>query len=334
MKKIKLLPLLLALLMLTGCGRREEPPKTLWVVTEKTAWDGMNNQANRLRLQFQEEHPGFEIRLDILPTAPDARAVYLESLRTPILAGRGPDIFLLPTDTSDIRRVRWTNEDGWVGYYEDVLRNQRQPLFLDVEQAMYNGLFCDLSAYYDADDALGKDALNTAIMDAGTIPAGDARAGRYILPLRYNLPALYVDGQGLEELGMTLAEVDTDVMTLLDRVMASGQDSLISGAEPYFLRLNRAYSLLPRLTDFQQGKVNITAEELASFLRQFQAMEARVGTMRDQRMGLSIPGYCWFWADHEFSPDTSLDTPFAGFFGTKQVFPHGSPWRWAGWTTA
>lgn len=325
MRKMKFLPLLLALLTLVGCGRREaEETHVLWVVTEKTAWDGMNNQANKLRLQFQEEHPGFEIKLDILPTAPDARAVYLESLRTPILAGKGPDMFLLPTDTSDFRQVNWTNADGWIGYHENVLRNQRPPLFLDVEQAMYNGLFCDLSAYYDADDELGKDALNTAVMDAGTIPAGDARAGRYLLPLRYNFPALFVDGQGLEALGMTLAEVDTDVMTLLDRVMASGQDSLISGAEPYFLRLNRAYSLLPRLTDFQHGKVHITAEELAAFLRQFQAMEARVGTMRDQRMGLTIPEFCWFWADHEYGRDTNPGTPYNGYFGVKQLFPHGS----------
>ena len=165
---IILLSLLLGLVMQTmaACAPVSQEKAELWVVTEQSTWDRMNGQLYVLEKAYEEAHSNVDIKVDYLPTDEQERDVYLQQLRTEILQGGGPDCYLLPTDNTLIldEPAQYT--------YVDV-----EPLFSDVDLAMRNGLFYDITELYDADDALSKDALNTKIMDAGVV-----NGIRYVLP--------------------------------------------------------------------------------------------------------------------------------------------------------
>ncbi len=83
---------------LFGCGKndKQENRQTLWVVTEVSNSDGMNLQAEIIAQRMEEKYDGLTVQLDILPTDAIEWEVLLKQLRTQIMAGKGPDIFLLP----------------------------------------------------------------------------------------------------------------------------------------------------------------------------------------------------------------------------------------------
>lgn len=163
---------------------------------------------------------------------------------------------------------------------------EQEPLFADVEQIMTNGLFTDVSPYYDADEALGKENLNAAIMEVGTY-----RDGRYILPLRYNFPVLFVNERGLEAYGLTLEDVDGGIMELLDLAADSQNHALACSVEPSFARLGRGFALLPPVADYDTETVGVTKEEIASLLRKIQKVEALVGDAEDHRRHILIENF-------------------------------------------
>lgn len=281
--------LLLVLCLLTGCGQQEEAPPTLWVVTEKTEWDEMNFQARAMGEVFQESHPGWEVRLDILPTDETERSRYLQQIRTWMMAGQGPDVFLLPTSDNVAvpKPVIWYEPWLKAGRYLD-----REPLFADVEQAMGNGVFADLSARYDADRDLGRDRLQQQIMDAGCF-----RGGRYILPLRYNFPVLYTDPARLEEYGLSMEDVEGNLTALWDMAIASGSRDLAASVEPYYMLVDRSFSMLPQLVDRENERITVTRDQLTALFTRIQALEALAAGEDEHRLSLNFGNF--FNSHHE-----------------------------------
>ena len=263
------LSLMLLLTCLFGCGKADKPqdetesiPSStddgsieLWVLTDITMRDGMNGQARNAVKTFQSENGNVTINLEILPADAKEREARLEQLRVEILAGKGPDVYLMPTNN-------YLKLDISVEGQSYLL----EPLFSDVEMTMYNGHFADISAYYDADEDLNKEGLITKVMDAGVL--GDAR---YILPLRYNIPVLYADTARLEEF-----EVDKErlysgnIMDLMDLAIETEDQLLAGGAVSVLVQRGLLLSLFPDVLDYEKGKVNLTQEELASFLTKLQ----------------------------------------------------------------
>lgn len=186
MKKLISIILLLTLLLgSAGCSgkNKEAEPTELWVLTEETTGDGMNYVAGVLAEQFAAENPGSSIRLDLIPTDAAEREAFLTNLRVKIAAGDGPDAYLLPA-VADL-----TTETPRKYSYYSV-----DSLFPDVNIAMGNRQFADLSTYYDADEELDKDALLGIVMDAGV------RDGkRYVLPLLFNMMTYCIIPTMLEE---------------------------------------------------------------------------------------------------------------------------------------
>lgn len=291
-----LLSALIILGMLSGCQTKQAKQQTLWVVTEETEWDQMNDQARQLIEIFETEHPGFTVNLDILPMEETARDAYLKQIRTELMSGKGPDVFLLPTDTTEVipkelypgdrlipyppgPKQIWVIDDTDRQYpTERTVASEREPLFRDVEQTMRNGLFRDLSEYYDHDETIEKDSLNSSIMDAGTY-----LESRYLLPLRYDIPVLYIRTEGLAEYGLDTANVSGDIMELMEFAVASGSQELAASLDPFVLRLGRGFSLLSHPLDYDTGTVKLTQEELAAFLHTVQDLEALVGDCGDHR---------------------------------------------------
>lgn len=248
MKKTAVILIIVSLLLLlSSCG--SEPAvgeRTLWIVTEESSMeDGMTWQAEQLVKKFKAANPDVTVTLEILPDEEERsqeRSIRLENIRADILAGNGPDVYLLPNET-----------------FMD------EPVFRDVQQAMHNGVFADISACYDGDDDLGKEDLITAVMDGGILDGA-----RYVLPLRYTYPVLYAHRQAADAAGLDLEAVAADFNTLLGALLAAGDSKwhclpaafASTGYAPY----------LPRMIDYATGEVLVTEAEIADFLRMCQAV--------------------------------------------------------------
>ena len=254
---IILLSLLLGLVMQTmaACAPVSQETAELWVVTEQSTWDRMNGQLYVLEKAYEEAHSNVDIKVDYLPTDEQERDVYLQQLRTEILQGGGPDCYLLPTDNTLIldEPAQYT--------YVDV-----EPLFSDVDLAMRNGLFYDITELYDADDAMGKDALNTKIMDAGVV-----NGTRYVLPLRYDVPIIYAKADALEAAGMTGDILKADILTIMEAVLATDDPVLASGI------LYDSFSAFSSFLDYNTGNAQLDAEILQPYVQTYGQLKAKVG---------------------------------------------------------
>lgn len=259
MRKRFLLLFTIALLMLPfifGCRKTPDDldDVCLWIVTEGAGNPTTTAAARQNELQslqkwvtarFEEKHPGVTVRLEALPADAQERADRLEQLRTQIMAGEGPDGYLMP----------------------DQAAGGQETLFYDASLAMDNGLFADLSAYYDGDTALDTQALRQDIMDAGVL---DGK--RYLLPMRYNFQVIYADAAQLKAAGLDPARLGANLYSFYDAVVESGRgDWKQLGLAAFW----RGWALLPPAFDYEAREVVLSPEDMETFFRRFQMAAAQ-----------------------------------------------------------
>lgn len=250
--------LLLALTILPGCAPKEI---TLRVLTEASKPHNQGHsrfydQLDTLIEQFMVEHEDVNVVVERLPEAGTEREYAIERLRASIMAGKGPDILVMPSPGTNI----------YFGAPDEI--TNEDVLFPDVEQAMHNGLFYDLSEFYDADSELDKDGLVTSVMDAGTV--GDAR---YLLPLRYNFPVAYVYPEKLEGSGLDLEIFDQNMVDLMNTIAESNVEWLI--ADSTFLNLESSIlNYFPQLIDYDSQETRIDKEDLVAFLQSYRTLHS------------------------------------------------------------
>lgn len=269
-QKIHLIALLcflvgLVLQTMAGCTPVSQEKTELWVVTEESTSDGMNYQTEEAAKIFQQEHPEIAVKLEILPTDTTERSIYLKQLRTQIMAGNGPDVYLLPTGSELITDSRMK---------QNTDRITVEPLFSDIEQAMYAGMFWDLQDYYEADTALNTEGLQQDVMDAGVVDEA-----RYVLPLRYTMPVLLVnrDSQitkSLEAAGLSWNDGISD----LAAYALDAEDTMLATG----LQLPEDTSVFPMLYDYQKGKNLITKDEISEYMRLYQQWYALSNATKQQ----------------------------------------------------
>ena len=280
-------PLLLFLLILAvvlsfpACSSNSDAANSIWVVTEESDEDGMNQQVRQVIKAFQADHPGVTVTLDVLPTDSGQREIVLKQLRTKIMAGDGPDVFLLPSCNTYRYATKY-----WAAQEALTLPTQVEPLFLDPRQVMCRGIFLDISRFYDSDAELKTEQLQPDVMDAGTLDGG-----RYLLPLRYDFPVLYADAEGLESLGL---ELDGSWGTLADAALALGCPVFANGAKPDFCQLGSVLTLLPAALDYEHDTVTLTEEDLLSFLTRYNALLTLSDEHHDEYYGPNI----FRWINH------------------------------------
>ena len=250
------LALLTLLSLFSGCGV-SLPRETgeLWLVTEQSTWDRMNGQLQALKEAYEAAHKGVSIRVECLPTAKQEREVRLQKLRTEILQGRGPDCYLLPTDNTLI-----LDEPAQYTYA------RVEPLFPDVELAMRNGLFYDISAWYDADEALDREGLNAMVMDAGVVDGM-----RLVLPLRYDVPVIYGLDEALEAAGLDPNVLNQDLCTIMEAVLETGDPVLAGGI------LYGDYGAFSDFIDYDSGNATLQTEAVRRYLEDYQKLKALLG---------------------------------------------------------
>lgn len=239
--------LLACLILLTGCSSRQEyngEPIELWLVTEETDPTGMNQQAEILMDRFRELYPNVTIRMDILPRKEESRTAYLKKIRSEIMGGGGPDMYLLPTAPQSYPKE------------ESVSTPYMEPLFGNVGMQMYNGIFTDISEYYDADETLGKEGLVTGVMDVGVMADE-----RYLLPLRYKYDVLAVNADAFDDTSIFEGGI-TDLYDLALKMKDYRAAHAVSIAP--------SVGLVSDFVDYETGNVLMDARELAELFERYQ----------------------------------------------------------------
>lgn len=270
MKRILLL--LLTLCFFAGCANQEPTdPKvtqnanTLWVITEQSTSDGINYQAEQAAEAFESEHQNVTIRIEILPTDEEERDIYLQQLRTQIMAGNGPDVYLLPTgsdliiDSPDSNYTTVTTVD---------------PLFHDIEQTMRLGIFADLHSYFEADTELNTASLQREIMNAGTV---DGK--RYVLPLRYTMPVLLADHNNYAVQSLSGAKVsyDSAITDLVNYALDTEDNTMAAG-----LLMPTDISIFPTLYDYDKEEILVSVEDISQYMRLYQQWYSTTSGLHQQ----------------------------------------------------
>jgi ABC-type glycerol-3-phosphate transport system substrate-binding protein len=141
-----------------------------------------------------------------------------------------------------------------------------EPLFPDVELAMRNGLFYDVSKLYDADETLKKDSLNKKIMDSGVV---DGK--RFVLPLRYDIPVIYAENEYLERVGLDVDALNGDILSIMEAVYKTEAPYLAGGV------LYDGLSVFPSLIDYNSSTLSPDAKTLTAFLEYYQKLKSLLG---------------------------------------------------------
>ncbi len=224
-----------------GTSDNIDDPNVLRIITEQSAESTINDLVKDLIDEYEGLHEGITIELEILPKNGEEREVRLDSLRTEIMSGNGPDLFLLPSP-------------GFANRTTGVV-------FPDVTQSMHNGMFADISALYDADTDLNKEQLQTTVMEAGVIDGA-----RYVLPLYFSFDTLMVDSEQFSKYDIPVEDITGSVQDLFNVVLEKKDHSLAVSANPQQPRPGQYF---PELFDYEAGKVLVTEEEIAAYLKLF-----------------------------------------------------------------
>lgn len=262
----------LLLTALSGCAvvdpqptETDDGPITLRVVTnaqDVSELDYSNNrnysmydEIKRLIKAFESDHEGVTIELEVLPIDDEEQETRLSQLRTEIMAGNGPDIYIMDSGVTAIQKSGST-----IYVYPFAVKIS---VFQDVASAMRKGVFYDIGEFYDADEELDKDALVTGVMNAGVV--GDAR---YVLPLRYNLPVVYANKTALEDSGIDIQRIKGSVTGLYDELLTKGGDWIRC---PVNVQYKFPFYAFSDLIDYDTQTVSLTADEVSNYLRNVQS---------------------------------------------------------------
>ena len=204
-----------------------------------------------------------EYELLVLPSRAEDREAELTRLRTEIMAGGGPDAFVLGAVLP--------------GTMMDEGKSQ-EPLFPNVEKSMYSHLFLDLEDMAQNSDIVDLESCNQVVMDVGV-----TSQGRFLLPLTYTFSALLFDRSALNDPDYTFST--------LEELLQSGEEAL-KGVMAWNT-LGLFPNCLGPLADYEGQNLLVTQESLQAAVEQADTFVALQDEAYDTRelayAGLGIP---------------------------------------------
>ncbi len=218
-------------------GKSEEPI-TITIACDESFFEGSKDIRDMYRLLHDEYN--VEIEFESLPD--DFNSGYADyksavtRLRSEIMAGKGPDVFILST---------W--DTGF--HYDDAgnFLDRKEPLFPDVQDAMRNRIFLDLDEYLAKSEIVNMDDHRSIIMDAGKLDGN-----QMVMPLLFEFEMQLLDRNQLETPDFTYTDFESYV---------SAADSLVHGTMGD--GFNWFHQVLTDYIDYENEKLNITPDELA-----------------------------------------------------------------------
>ena len=245
------------LLIFSGCGKEEEEKLKICIDATKQA------EMEILVNDWKVMEEGADIELIVIPTEKNEAELKLSELRTEVMAGEGPDIFLLECIQPE--------QEG-----------THDSLFVDLEKSMETGLFLPLDEYIENAKYIDISDWNKTVLDAGK-----TEEGQVVLPLYYCMSA-YVFKNG------DLAEKEAP--SSWGEFIAS-EDPVLKNAVKGHSFSYFTYSF-GNLADYQTGELVFSQEELKSYLEEFLVFEEELNA-QDDTQNLSAP-VAGGWANGDF----------------------------------
>lgn len=116
------------------------------------------------------------VAIEFAPPQGEKRSDYLKKLRTEIMSGMGPDVFICFAGPNYVFDLSHATSEGIGGSWED-------PIFRFPQQALERQTFLRLDEYMENSRFTDWSALPAAILDGGKY-----EGGQYVLPMTYTLP--------------------------------------------------------------------------------------------------------------------------------------------------
>lgn len=231
MKKIIAASLVTVLLLTlcTGCqGKRAGQDDVLTICVDSE----MEHTGQELAKTWEQLNDGVKVELVIIPGNDEMAETRITELRTEIMSGGGPDVFLLKcTDPN-------AAEDHPI-------------LFSNPEKMMYSDVFLPLDDYMEDAQYLDTDAWNQTILESGR-----TEDGQLLLPVCYEYGAYAFRAEDVES-GEDSGE---DFPVSWDELI-SGEDNISTeGIAANFLL--GFYDVFGKLADYQDETLLFSEEEL------------------------------------------------------------------------
>lgn len=178
---------------------------------------------------------GLKAELIVIPENRDEAEIKVSEIRTEILAGGGPDVFLM------------YNRDPLIWLDEPT-----PSLFPNPEKAMHTGVFLPLDNYMENARYYNPEYYNQIIMEAGK-----TEEGQCLLPLTYEYRVCYLEEHQENPIQMPLPSWESLVL---------GE----AGIPSTMLRfVNYSFfDLLGEYADYENKKLLISEEELYEYVRE------------------------------------------------------------------
>lgn len=186
-----------------------------------------------------------DVALEVIPKSGTERESVMTRLRTEIMAGEGPDVFIMAGPGGPFYNA---NTDSF---------------FSIPEQAMESGLFLPLDKYMEKSELTGWDNMTQVIMDAGR-----NEYGQQILPISYTFPVTFYRESDVSHTPSTditwmdMLEDETNILTAA-AVWTDGNitDQHFDGMEAWYESPQLEY-ILGDLVDYSNGTLLFTEDEL------------------------------------------------------------------------
>ncbi|WP_158099706.1 extracellular solute-binding protein [Faecalibacterium sp. An58] len=185
----------------SSASARPDEPVTLSVYLPKQYADPTTHYPIYEKLMdYQQAHPDIELTF-VTPASNDLaeREAMISQLNAEILSGGGPDLFIME------------------GY-----RTTEINLFPDIEKAMVNGTFLDLTEAMAKEGLSREEDFYTAVLDAG-----QWEGRQYILPLGFSVPLMVSAADVLNASSFDLQRAMHTMDTLLTELLRIHQEQSI-----------------------------------------------------------------------------------------------------------
>lgn len=241
MKCVRLIFCMIGLMVLYGCDQKVQPLRVC--VDLEYIYDGavgVETAVYDFEHSIKETGGITDVVFEYLPYDGVERETQKDRLYTEIMAGGGPDVFIIACDGA-----QWHNPS-------------ENAIFQMPEKAMEVGLFMPLDSYIKKAKHAEWDELNQTVLSAGK-----NKRGQQLVPLTYTLPAIFYKSSNLQhtpDSSITWENMLSDE-TMYDSAARLCDGELIIGDVGSAVDFRIDY-VLGELADFSKEELLFTEEEL------------------------------------------------------------------------
>ena len=220
--------LLFVMFLLGGCSESSGAEKELEVLIEPQFRDQVKEAAKYMK----EQTPQVSITIRELPADGEERELEIERLRTQIMAGKGPDVYLINSAS-------------------DGATQMETPLFSNPYKTMQSGALASLDRYMESDSYWEEGTYREEFL----LP-GKYQGQQYIIPLSCNFNILASDQ---EEIPVTETDTLEDWLAKAEGAADPRFEAAMYGLE------NISGNWFQPAADYDEGKVLFDKEAWETF---------------------------------------------------------------------